>query len=118
MFSIIYEDVSNSDITCYCENYSEHLTPRVFRHFVEMTIFDIQNEVDCHSTRAYIFFNESLSDVKRATGDFDSTKMMIMCNVLVTSMAHTDENDRYCVNTWVHRDKDVMSYLYSSKPLF
>ena len=117
MISVIYEDVSNNYVTCLSELYIDHLNPTTFRRIIEMTIFDIQNEVNCHSTRAYIFFNSSLANVKRVT-DIDSTKMMIMCNVLITSMAHTDENDRYCVNTWIHRDIDVIDYLYSSKPLF
>lgn len=116
MFTVIYEDRSLHYITGMSEYSSEHINRNQFKTIATLTVFDIENESDCHSSRAYIFFNESLEDVKKVT-NLDSTKMLIMCNALITSMAHTDENDNYVVNTWLTRDRDVMSHLLRSQEL-
>lgn len=117
MFTVVYEDTSLHEITCITEYCSDHMYRDAFRRAVLLTVFDIESECNCHSSRAYIFFNSSMGDVRNATG-FYSSEMLIMCNALITSMAHTDKDDNYIVNTWLTRDKDVMSHLLRSKKEF
>lgn len=93
------------------------LTRDILRRCVVMNQCDIESILDCHYARAYMFFGESMDKVKEFT-KFDSTKMLITCNALISSIAHFDNDNNYIVNTWIDRDYETLSHLYTSKQLF
>lgn len=116
MLTIVFEDCNSNEITSIAEYSEETLTRDIFRRCIVMNQCDIEGILGCHYARAYMFFGESMDEVKGFT-DFDSTKMLISCNALISSIAHFDNDKNYIINTWIDRDYETLSYLYTSKQL-